>query len=101
MKIYKPYRKGVWKYWCPVTGIVYYSDEVSPRWDGVLVGPMVEKSRHPRELMRIKPEKPIPYSSPVPEDTFVSYPCEGLYSFSCLADYAIADCAVADSTVGI
>ena len=69
---FKPYRKGVFKAWCPVSGLVYYSDQFDKRWDGERVGPEVELERHPQELLKIRPERPLPWTFPVEDDTFLA-----------------------------
>ena len=95
---YKKYKEGVWKARCPFTGIVYYSNQFSERYDGQLVGPDVEKARHPQELLEVTPEAPLDWTRPVPTDVFNTEFCTGNSRVG-QAGYAGADCWVVELSI--
>lgn len=67
------YKKGSWNVICMVCGFKFKAEDVVKRWDGVYVCKEDHEFRHPGEFIRGVPDqKPLPFTSPEPADTFVS-----------------------------
>lgn len=95
----RPPRKGDWKMWCPVEGIVYYASQMQQRWDGVWVGPNAELNRHPQEFLRVNPEQPLPHTAPPPAGYDNTDSVCSLESQKAIVDIAVVDCAVVNNEV--
>jgi hypothetical protein len=68
--IYKP---GTWNALCDVCGFKLKSDQLSRRWDGLMVCSDDLESRHPQDLIRVPRENvSVPWARPEPPDTFVT-----------------------------
>lgn len=94
------YIKGEWNTICDVCGFKKKSHELKLRWDGLRVCRKDWESRHPQDLVRVKPEDTTPpWVRPEAADTFVFY-CD-LWSSSPLADFGTADCMTVSGNTSI
>jgi hypothetical protein len=75
MKSY--YKPDVWNVICDVCGFQFKSDELTKRWDGLMVDKDCWEPRHPQDLLKAKPDdQSVPWSAPFIEGVNVgpSYP---------------------------
>lgn len=69
---------GNWNVICDQCGVKRKSDDVTKRWDGLIVcRPDVRagcfETRHPQDFVRaIKDDQSVPFTRPEPEDQFVT-----------------------------
>ena len=90
-----PYRPGDWKFVCDMCGRDGLASEAKQNWKGQWVHPEHWESRHPQDFVRGIPDKPAPpWTRPQQADVFVMF-CTPAGT-SAIADYAVADCAIAD-----
>ena len=88
-------RLGDWNAVCYECGRKRKASEMRKSWKGYYVCPEHWEVRQPQDFVRAVPDvQAAPWTQPVPADSFATF-CtfEGT---SCIADLAIADCAVAD-----
>lgn len=95
---YKPgWTPGIWSAICDVCGLRYKSNELSKRWDGLMVCHDDFETRHPQDFIRTRAERVVPpWTRPEVPDTFVHL-CT-IESVSAYADLGTADCMKADNT---
>ena len=83
---------------CDSCGRKFKASQLLRRWDGLMVCKEDYEVRHPQTFLRVQREKiSVPWARPYPaEDTYllVCY----LWTQSCYADLATADCSKADYT---
>jgi hypothetical protein len=57
---------------CDVCGFKKKASELRKRWDGFMVCASDMEERHPQDLIRSIPEKPVPpFTRPQPTDRFI------------------------------
>lgn len=94
------YIKGEWNAICDVCGFKKKSHELKKRWDGLMVCRTDWETRHPQDLLRVKPEKITPpWVRPESTDVFV-LSCD-IWSSSPMADYGTADCMTVNGNTSI
>ena len=98
---------GDWNAICAVCGFKYKASELQKRWDGIYVCLSDFENRHPQDFVRARPDqKPLPFTSPEPNDLFVSVTYASavlgcpVFSNNCQADFMAADCAVVGDVDG-
>lgn len=97
------YKSGDWNVICDVCGKKMKSSHAKKRWDGLIVCSEDYEQRHSLDFIRVKPDKQtVPFSRPRSTDTLTddsawinTLGCTPMGS-SGKADYAVADCAMAD-----
>lgn len=75
MKTY--YKPGAWNAICDVCGFQHKSDQLTKRWDGLMVCSKDFETRHPQDLLKVPREQgTVAWSRPSPTNVFigVSYP---------------------------
>jgi len=95
---HKPlYKKGDWLGDCDVCGATRLASELKLRWDGLRVDARCWEPRQPQDFVRgVADTQAPPWTRPEPTDTFIVV-CNG----NAIAGFAIAGCAVTDSTIDI
>ena len=90
------YIPGSWNVICDSCGKKIKASEAKQRWDGLIVCPLDFEMRQPQDFVKARADKiTVPFTRPRPEDLFV-FSCD-LFSSSGVADWAKADCAMADN----
>jgi len=56
---------------CHASGFVFPLAELVRQYDGAMVHPRYLDHRHPQDMIKVKPESHLPYTSPEPADVFV------------------------------
>jgi hypothetical protein len=100
------YKPRDWNLICDSCSKKIKASTAKKRWDGFLVCPDCWEPRHSQDFVRAKQDKiTVPYSRPIPTETFISVPYTGA-ELTCTpigstgaADYCVADCARADETL--
>jgi len=91
---------GTWLCVCDVCGFEFHSDELSKRWDGLMVCKDDYEQRHPSDYVRVVPEHIVPpWVRPEPPDVFIGF-CT-LYGRTAFAGIGEAGCMIAGNSFGI
>jgi hypothetical protein len=89
------YDKGSWKVVCDQCGREYKADELSMRWDGLMVCSGDWEPRQPQDFVHGVADKMVPpFTRPEQSDTFI--PQCNIYSVNAIANIAGADCAISN-----
>lgn len=87
------WKPGRWRAICDRCGFQFKSDELKLEWDGLRVCSKCWETRHPQELIRVRPEKIVPpWTRPEATDDFVNVCTQ--CSSSAYADIGTADCMI-------
>lgn len=90
-----PYKPGDWKFVCDMCGRDGLASQAKQNWKGQWVHAEHWEARHSQDFVRGIPDNPTPpWIRPPAADTFVMF-CTPA-GISAIADYAVADCAIAD-----
>ena len=95
MAEYHDYRLGDWLAVCSMCGHKRRASELVKNWQGMWRCPNHNEPRQPQDFVRAVPDiQTPPWVQPMPADRFqlVCFP----NGISAIADYAVADCAIAD-----
>jgi hypothetical protein len=66
------YVAGSWNVICGRCGFKFKSYELRKEWTGLMVCSCCYETRHPQDLIQVRPETAIPtYTRPEPTDTFL------------------------------
>lgn len=66
------WKSGDWWICCDVCSKQIYASESLKRWDGLIVCKDDFETRHPQDLIHVRPERQtVPFTRPEPEDQFV------------------------------
>ena len=91
------FKKGSHNIICDVCGGKFKFQEVQKRWDGLVVCKQDFETDHPQKYIRVRESGlAVPVIRDRPEDLF-EYVCDP-WTSSGYADFAEADCALADGT---
>ena len=94
------YYNGSWNVICDQCGRQYKANELSMRWDGLMVCSGDWEPRQPQDFVHGVADKMTPpFTRPQQSDTFI--PQCNIYSVNAIADAASADCAVSDYDNGL
>ena len=85
---------GDWNAVCSMCGRKRKASQMVKNWQGMYRCPEHNEARHPQDFVRAVPDVQTPPWVQPPADEFTNF-CD-LQGVSCLADYAVADCAIAD-----
>lgn len=67
---------GQWNAVCDRCGLEFKSGELRLDWQGLMVDDKCYETRHPQDLLRVKPERTLPsWARPEGEDVFLSVAC--------------------------
>lgn len=108
---YDWWKSGQWNAICDVCGFKRKSNELTARWDGLMVctesiSPGCWERRHPQELIRPIPDQnKLPWTRPETEDQFIQTNFTNTASCTPMgmlgqADYGTADCAIVGNVSG-
>lgn len=86
---------GQWNTICDRCGKKYKANELRKEWDGLMVCWRCYEIRQPQDYVRSVPDKQAPPWTRPDSDQFESPFCD-LQGISSVADFATADCWVAD-----
>lgn len=93
------YDSGSWNVICDQCGRQYKSNELSMRWDGLMVCSGDWEPRQPQDFVRGVADKIAPpFTRPEQADSFI--PQCNIYSVNAIASVASADCAKANYNNG-
>lgn len=92
------FKSGTWNCICDVCGFEFKSDELTKRWDGLLVCKQDFEFDHPQKHIRVRETGiGVTPARPDPEPAF-NYVCY-LFGANAFADLGEADCARADIVI--
>lgn len=86
---------GDWNAVCWECGRKFKASQLLRHWQGYYLCPEHWEPRQPQDFVRGVPDKPAAPWIQQPSDEFVADICD-IQGISCLADYAMADCAICD-----
>lgn len=86
---------GDWNAACFECGRKFKASQMMKHWQGYYLCPEHWEPRQPQDFVRGVPDKPAAPWVQQESDTFITDFCD-LYGISCLADIAVADCAICD-----
>lgn len=93
------FRAGSWNAICDVCGQKFKAEQLTKRWDGLMVCQEDWEMRHPQDLIRpIKERNEVPWTRPRPEDIDVEV-CT-LSGVNAVAGTGVAGCMVAGQNNG-
>lgn len=94
------WKSGSWSALCDVCGFKFKAEDLTERWDGLMVCREDYETRHPQERIRPIPDQnKLPWTRPEPTDSFITIDyvttagCTIRSQFS-QADIGTADCAI-------
>ena len=89
------YDPGQWKVVCDVCGREFKANQLRQRWDGLMVCQGDYEPRQPQDFVRGVADKMAPpWARPESSDVF-AFVCTPI-TMQGIADYGVADCAMAD-----
>lgn len=92
------YKPGQWRAHCDVCGFKFYSGEMRPRWDGLMVCEKDWEPDHPQKYIRVPTDRQATaWVREQADNTFIQV-CY-LWELSGYAGIATAGCAKAGNTV--
>ena len=66
---------GKWLTICDCCGFMFYNTDLRKDWRGLMVCEQDYESRHPQDLLRVRPDSPaVPWTRPEAPDVFL-YTC--------------------------
>lgn len=89
------YASGDWNALCSMCSGKFKASQLSKNWQGQWRCSRCQEPRHPQDFVRAVPDiQTPPWTQPPPTDTFtpVCFP----NGRTAIADFAVADCAIAD-----
>lgn len=91
------FKSGTWNAICDICGMKYKMSELQKNWAGLVVCHKDFEQDHPQKYIRVRESGlSVPVIRDRPEDLFVEGPVCDYITSSGLADFTVADCAVAD-----
>lgn len=89
-------RKGVYQAICDVCGFKFRADQLTKRWDGLMVCHEDFEVRHPQDFIKIRPDQTrLPWTRPEPTDVTAYTDLCTVASRHAYAGYGTAGCMIA------